>query len=250
MITETEGIVLRQVKAANGRRMLQVFTKKYGKISVGASLTEGGRNKSALAVRPFTRGQYELYRGRDAYDLNQAQTLESFYTIGEDLDRYMAASYMLELTEKLLPEEMPQPRLYELLLDTLRELVHRQKKQETLLMAYEVKTLDILGSMPRLAACVSCGTTQDLRYFSTAEGGMLCASCAEKLPPDEKRLIYAPKFDIVKVLEYLQKQPLSALRGLALTDDVLHALQDILRQYMAYHLDIKELKSEKFFREV
>ncbi|MBQ4650335.1 MAG: recombination protein O N-terminal domain-containing protein, partial [Firmicutes bacterium] len=60
MVTDTEAMVLKQVKTLNGRRMLLLFTKKFGKISVGTSATEGGRNKSALAVRPFTYGRYEL----------------------------------------------------------------------------------------------------------------------------------------------------------------------------------------------
>ena len=39
MITDTDAIVLRQVKTVNGRRMLLLFSQKYGKISVGSNLT-------------------------------------------------------------------------------------------------------------------------------------------------------------------------------------------------------------------
>ena len=53
MITDTEGIVLRQVKAAGGRRMISCFRENSGKISVGASINEGGRNKTALAAESF-----------------------------------------------------------------------------------------------------------------------------------------------------------------------------------------------------
>ena len=99
MITDTEAIVLRQVKTLNGRRMLLLFSRKFGKISVGTNLTEGGKNKSALATRPFTYGRYELFKSRDSYSLNSGQVIESFYSLGEDLDKYMAGSYVLELTE-------------------------------------------------------------------------------------------------------------------------------------------------------
>ena len=117
MVTDTEAMVLRQVKTLNGRRMLLLFTKKFGKISVGTNLTEGGKNKSALVVRPFTYGRYELFKGRENYSLNSGQVLKSYYGIGENLDKYMAASYVLELTEKLLAEDLPQPRMFALLLD-------------------------------------------------------------------------------------------------------------------------------------
>ena len=102
MITDTEGIVLRQVKAMGGRRMISLFSKKYGKISVGTSINEGGRNKTALAIKAFSYGKYELFKNRDNYNLNNGQVLKSYYGIGEDIDKYMAASYVLEFTDKVL----------------------------------------------------------------------------------------------------------------------------------------------------
>ena len=118
MLTDTEAIVLRQVKTVNGRRMLLLFSQKYGKISVGSNLTESGKNKSALPQRPFSYGRYELFKGRESYNLNRGQVIKSYYGIGEDLDKYMAASYVLELTEKLLADELPQPALFRLLFST------------------------------------------------------------------------------------------------------------------------------------
>ena len=122
MLTDTEAIVLRQVKTVNGRRMLLLFSQKYGKISVGSNLTESGKNKSALPQRPFSYGRYELFKGRESYNLNRGQVIKSYYGIGEDLDKYMAASYVLELTEKLLADELPQPALFRLLLEFLDAL--------------------------------------------------------------------------------------------------------------------------------
>lgn len=252
MITDTEGIVLRQVRTVGGRRMILLFSRKFGKINVGTSINEGGKNKSALAVRPFTNGRYELFKGRESYNLNSGQVLQSFYRIGEDLDKYMAASYVLELTEKLLPEEMAQPRLYQLLLDFLGEMEQREKKHGTLVMAYLVKALDILGTMPCLNQCTACGCggSEHLHLFSVEEGGMLCDACGQQLRKENGRaLIYEINFGIVDILKYFQKHPLSDFRRLALEEKTLEKLQHILRQYLAYHLDVKELKSEVFFAE-
>ncbi len=62
MLTDTEGIVLRQVKTSYGRRMILLFSKKYGKISAGTGINERGKGKSSLALRPFTYGRYELFK--------------------------------------------------------------------------------------------------------------------------------------------------------------------------------------------
>ena len=109
MTIETEGIIFRQTKMVQGRRMILLFTKKYGKISVGSNVGDKGRSRTALALRPFTFGNYQIYEGRNYYELDRADAVTSYYGIGEDLDRYAAAAYALELTEKVVPEGLPQP---------------------------------------------------------------------------------------------------------------------------------------------
>ena len=258
MVTDTEGIVLRQVKAMGGRRMISLFSQKYGKISVGTSINEGGRNKTALSVKAFSYGRYELFKNRDNYHLNNGQVLKSYYGLGEDLDKYMAASYVLELTDKLLPEELPQPRIFNLLVDFLEALEKREKKHGTLVMAYLVKILDILGTMPNLDSCVLCerepardekgklAATQFL--FSIKEGGMTCPSCAKEITKqDEHPLIYKLDIGIIDILKFFQKQPMSAFEKIALDDKLQSNLQEIIKEYISYHLDISGLKSESFF---
>ncbi len=117
MLTDTEGIVLRQIKTSYGRRMILLFSKKYGKISAGTGIAEKGRNRSSLALRPFTYGRYELFKNRDSYNINSADAIKSYYKIGEDVDKYMYGSYVLEFTERILADEIPAPGMFSLLLD-------------------------------------------------------------------------------------------------------------------------------------
>lgn len=249
MITDTEGIVLRQTKAAAGRRLILVFTQKYGKISIGTGLNERtGRTKSALAIRPFTYARYELFKNRGYYDLNGAEVIRSFYSFGEDLEKYGCASLMLELTERLMPEELPEPRVFALLLSVLEALEKRRAAHVTLLLAFEVKLLDILGTAPVLDCCASCGSDKTA-VFSIRDGGMLCEDCAKKIsaktagePGD--RLIYRPKFDIVKVLRFFSRRPVGDFEKIALDEGTAAVLQGIMRRYMEYHLDIGRLKSD------
>lgn len=252
MVTDTEGIVLRQVKAMGGRRMISLFSKKFGKISVGTSMNEGGKNKTALAIRAFSYGRYELFKSRDNYNLNSGQVIKSYYAIGEDLDKYMAASYVLELTDKVLPEELPQPRIFSLLAEFLEALEKRERKHKTIVMAYMIKLLDILGTMPGLSSCVCCGSsaageTGDKILFSIEEGGIICENCARKLGQGNKRpLIYQMDVGIIDILRYFQKSPMSAFEKIALDDEVQNTLQELVKEYISYHMDIKGLKSESF----
>ena len=261
MQTETDGIVLRQVKTAAGRTMLLIFSQRYGKISVGTSITDrNSKSKSSLAIRPFTYGRYELYKGREIYNLNGAEVRKTFFSFGEDLDKYIYSSIALELTEKVLTEEMAEPRIFSLLLDFLNAMEKRSKAFDTLLIAYETKLLALLGNMPRLDSCAVCGRQYDNSEawtnppnFSIRNGGIICTNCMENIKKKitEKphkgtynQLIYEPKFDIVKTLSYLAEKPLSAFEKIALNEPTATELREILREYFSYHLEVGPLKSE------
>lgn len=221
-----------------------MFTKKYGKISAGSNLSDKGKGKAALSMRPFTYGIYELYKNKDYYNVNSAEVKKSFFRIGEDVDKYMSASFVLELTEKMTPEELPQPRLFNLLIDFLAALETREKKHQTLVLAYEVKALALLGSFPQIEQCACCGSKENLHGFSVVDGGIICEKCKENR---NDSLIYEAKFDIVSILKYFSKQPIDAFEKIALEDQAAEELQKLIRAYMAHYLDIGVLKSESIF---
>lgn len=247
MYTDTEGFIFRQTKTVNGRRMILLFSRKYGKISAGTGISEKGRSKSSLAMRPFTYGRYELYKSRSGYNINGAETIRSYYKIGEDVDKYMNASYVLEFTEKVLSENVPQPKQFDLLLDFFDVLESRKKKYGTLVLAYEFKTFDRMGYLPELSRCVECGKEENLHFLDIEGGGALCRQCGEKkIAADNDSLIYEAGLGIIKIMRYFLSNPLKRLENLALEDDVLHRMRRMTGEFARYHLDIGQLNSQMF----
>lgn len=211
MYTDSEGIILKQTKIAGGRRMIVLLTEKYGMISAGTSIPEKGKNKSSLALRPFTRGRYELYKNRDLYNINGAEVLQSFYSIGEDIDRYMAASYVLELTEKMLPENESMPGMYRLLRDFLEILSERKQEFETLVIAFQIRALAIQG-----------------------------------LSLSENPLMMNESDDKISIVKYIESHPMSGLEGLSISKEIRPSLSAFIKRYIFDNLGIGNLKSETF----
>lgn len=247
MFTDTEGIIFKQVKTVNGRRMVLLFSQKFGKISAGSNISEKGKSKSSLAMRPFTYGRYELFKNRDSYHINSAEVIKSYYRIGEDVDKYMNCSYVLELTEKMLQEEEPAPGIFRMILDFYDIMERRNKKYFTLILAYQIKLLQETGSMPQVRNCVHCGGKDEPAFFSVKEGGIICGNCLANIKDiANDSLIYKVNFGIVNVLRYILDNPLKSFENLALDDKMEKQLGKIIRSYLAYHLDVGELKSESF----
>ena len=191
-----------------------------------------------------------------------------------------------------MPEEVPQPRIFALLLDFLNEMELRKQKHTTLLLAFETKLLFALGTFPRLDSCASCGSKENPEFFSVPDGGVICRRCFEdhnatkafgtgpalsgtsKVPgtgsavsdtskvssekpadnktlksTDDERLIFKLNFDIVKVLNYFASNSLKNFRNITLQQDVESELQDMMRSYISFHMDVGKLKSDKMLND-
>lgn len=255
MLTDTEGIVLRQIKTSYNRRMIVLFSRKYGKIRAGTSLGEKGKSKSSLALRPFTFGRYELFTNRDSYNINSAEVLRSYYKIGENVDKYMNGAYVLEFTEKVLEENVAQPNVFDLLIDFFALLENRERGIGTLVLAYQTKLLQFTGVFPQLDQCAVCGKpraeNEGDAFLSIESGGFVCSECASKMAAEEQdnspgnTLIYKDVFGIIDVLRYFAAVPLKKIENLALNEATGRELQRWLREYAAFHLDVSNIKSEK-----
>lgn len=226
--------------------MILLFSKRYGKISAGTSISEKGRNKSSLALKPFTYGRYEMFKNRDSYNINAVEVIKSYYKIGEDVDKYMNGAYVLEFTEKALADEVPAPAVFRLMTEFFDLLENRQKGIGTLVLAYQVKLFRYLGVMPELERCAVCGQKKEPAAFCVEEGGTVCADCLGEIRnSDNHRLIYDAKLGIINILRYFTVNPLKSIENLALKEETGRLLQKLVRDYAAYYLDVSELKSEK-----
>ncbi|MBR2674142.1 MAG: DNA repair protein RecO [Mogibacterium sp.] len=245
MIVSAEGIVLRQRKIANNRRMIVIFTRQYGKLSAGTSINERSKSKAALALRPFTHAEYDIFKGREAYSINSASVLHSYYSIGEDINRYMTAAAFLEYLEKVLDEGVAMPALFKLSLEFLDSVAVAKSSAETLLFAFIVKSLRMLGVMPELECCVNCGRAladiQAPRMLSVSSGGIVCPECAEVENQGGASLIYKPSFDIINVLRYFESKPLKAFEKIDMKKEDANAAREILANYTERYLDVNVL---------
>ena len=246
MNISAEGIVLRQRKIANNRRIIVLFTKQYGKLSAGTSINERGRSRAALALRPFTYAEYDLFKGREAYSINSASVMRSYYSIGEDINRYMSGAAFLEYLEKVIDEEVSMPALFKLSIEFLDSLSRTKTSSNTLLYAFIVKSLRMLGVMPEMGCCVNCGKELSEiptpRMFSVSSGGVICPECALEEEQSAAPLLYKPRFDIIDVLRYFESKPLATFEKIDLKQDVADTVRDIISQYTERYLDVDVLR--------
>ena len=180
-IYRDHGIVLRTYKLGEADRIVVFVTQGRGKVRAVAKGVRKTRSKFGSRLEPTSHVALQLYEGRELDIVTQAESVDHFRAIREDLDRYSRAMSMLEAVDQIAQEREDNPRLYRMLLGALRALA----AQDSALVvgAFYWKLLTQEGFGPFLDSCVSCGEPEaDLVAFDLHEGGTLCHSCRSGSP--------------------------------------------------------------------
>ena len=123
---QVEAVVLRHTDYGEADRILSLYTRQLGKTR---ALVKGARkvtSRKAGHLEPFTHVKLELARGRDLLLVTQADTVEAYLSLGEDLILMGHASYVIELIDRFTyDDETENPAIFRLLTDTLARLASK-----------------------------------------------------------------------------------------------------------------------------
>lgn len=236
---KTEGIVLKEMRYRDTSKILSIYTKKYGKVSVMARGAYKPRSQMIANTQPFSYNEYQLYQGKSFYYINQGDIIDSFYSIREKIERVVYGQYMLELMDKSIPEEQENEKLFMLLLKGLRVLSNLDKDFLKFVIAYELKFISFLGYRPFLDKCVICGSL-DMSHikYSINEGGIICPNCFCKDPFS----IYINN-EILDGMQKLLYSPLEKTTDIIISKDSLYKLHNIIVEYILFNIDRKRFNS-------
>jgi len=154
-----EGIILKRTNFGEADRMLTILTKHLGKISVIARGVRKITSRRAGNVELLNLVKIGLFKGK-GYTLTEAESIETFPRLKSNLATSTAAFHILELSNKLLPEDDPNFHSYDLIVETLRRL--EQNPRQLLLRAFEIKFLNLLGFFSTRALPGMNESTKDL----------------------------------------------------------------------------------------
>jgi len=169
------GIVLRTYKLGEADRIVVLLSEHHGKVRAVAKGVRKTKSRFGARLEPLSHVNLLLYRGRELDVVSQADSIDHFRALRDDLDRLTRAVALLEVVDQLAQEREENSRLYMMLLGALRSLASRDSV--LLVPAFFWKLLAAEGLGPELDTCVSCGSPDTLVAYDVGEGGVLCRTC-------------------------------------------------------------------------
>lgn len=202
-------------------------------------------SRKAGHLQPFTRVALLLARGRDLWIVTQAETVDAYLDLRDDLLRTGYAAYVVELLDRFTYEDGANPALYRLLVESLQR-VASEPDAFPAVRYYELRLLDVLGYRPRLFECTACQETikpQD-QFFSAGEGGVLCPRCGPRFGGAKPVSLAALKF-----LRHYQRSSYVEARRATLSASVRNEMESLLQHYLTHLLE-RSLNVPEFLRQV
>ncbi len=240
----TDAIILRRSDFGEADRLLTVFTPDRGKLRLMAKGVRKTTSRKAGHVELFMLTDMLIAHGRTWDIISQAEVVESYRDLREDLDKTSHAYYLAELTDRFTEEHDPNQPLFELLALTLARLSHVDDPSITVRF-FEMHLLGLTGFQPQLHFCVACEDAiepVENNYFHFVDGGVLCPQHGSARPNAE--IIPLP---VLKVLRYLQTEPWERAAKLQLTPTTRQQVESLLLGYITFLLE-RQLKSVDFLK--
>lgn len=156
-------------------RIVTILTASHGKVRAVAKGVRRTKSRMGGRVEPLSHVAMLCWSGRELDIVSQAESLDTFRTIREDLARLGPATTILEIADQVAEQHAPASELFTMVLGALKSL--DAVASPLLLGAFCLKLLAVEGVSPVVDACARCGAEGPLVAFNLADGGLLCANC-------------------------------------------------------------------------
>ncbi|SEN56153.1 DNA replication and repair protein RecO [Amphibacillus marinus] len=226
MFERIEGVIIRTQDYGETHKIVTLFTKQLGKLALIARGSKKPKSRMASITQMFIQGEYLVQLGRGLAVMQQGEVINSHRKIREDIVQTAYASYIAELTDKLMEEKKPNHLVYQQFVAALSGIVD-QKDAAILALIYELKLYKVAGFAPILSQCTSCQRQDQLVGFSLSEAGLVCRFCAHK--DSNAMLLNSTQ---IKLIQLFDQTDLTRIANISVKEE---NKQVILRLLVAYY---------------
>ncbi len=241
MSGDYDGIALRSVNYGEGNKLLDIFTKEKGKLTVIARRAREIKKSKGNITELFSRMNYNLFRGKEFYYLNQSNVIESYAGIRDDIEKISFASYIAEMTNAALENEEENEKLYLLLDKTFKFLSEAVVDYRKLTLSFQLKMISFIGYRPALKFYSE--KRRAPFYFSYETGEIFSRD-------DLNHVEYSKELELelVEIMLKLLFSKLEDLDSIEIEKNQLTKIENIIFNYMAFHIGKTNYKSLKMLR--
>lgn len=235
-----KGLILRETAYKEADVMLSVLTECNGKLSVLARGAKRKGSRISAAIQLFSYSEFSLYESGGRYTLNEAEPIEMFFGIREDIQKLSLASYFAEVLEQASDEESIDPELLRLGLNSFYALSKLDIPHKKLKAVFELKVAQLAGYSPNLLFCGVCNKSENLIMFDVQNGSVTCGSCGG---------YHCHRIDqtVLDAMRFILDADMKHIFSFKISDASMDILSDITDIYLKTHFG-RNFKTNIFYK--
>jgi DNA repair protein RecO (recombination protein O) len=180
-LLESDAIILKTYPLGEADRIVAFFSREHGKVRGVANGARKMKNRFGASLEPLTHSRLQFFEkeNRDLVRIQSAEILDSPMALYADYDCAVFAGYLVDLTDRFLPEHQPHDAVFRLVL----MMVQAAKDACPLDIAacyFEVWMLRLAGVFPDLFRCSVCSKSLNVaeeRHLARGLQAVICAAC-------------------------------------------------------------------------
>jgi len=229
------GLIIRSVLYKESDRIINILTSDRGIVSVRASGAAKASSRFSYSTQPMMLCDFVLSKSHDFFYLREAEIIEAFQTVQEDIERLTASAHLLEITSDVCVDSESCHEMYPLLLHALYELTKRDRDFRLTVSVFEWKVPDLLGFSADLGIC-SCGEQDARQYgaFSFTHCRIYCRKAACLTKAGSYQLISPGCMD---ALVFIYASPVNKIFSFSVSPKIQDEMTRITRRYLCERLE-------------
>ena len=186
-LLKVKGVVIKEIPFKDNDKIITLMTDSLGKISCMAKGAKKTNSALLASCQLLVYSEFVLYKGTSFYHINQAEIIDTFYSLRTDYDKLEKAYELTKVLNSLTIENEEQTEsILSLYLNSLFVISQDKFNFEYIMSVFKLKMLALLGYSPSIASCSNCRkrmleSENQEYYYSFNTNSVLCADCYNKL---------------------------------------------------------------------
>ncbi|EUJ42057.1 DNA repair protein RecO [Brochothrix campestris] len=238
-----EGLIIRVMDYRESDKIIRLYTKEHGKISLVARGAKKSNSRIAAVTQLFTYGEFMYFGNKGLGTIQQGEVIERFPLISQDIFTTAYASYCVDLLDKAIEEREPNPALFSLIYQVIEKMAAGENAH-VISQIFELKMLNVLGHYPEFRGCVLTGETEGPFDFSIKHNGLISRRCFDE---DPNRLQLSDK--VIRLLRLYYLIDFNRLGKIDVNDEVTKQVQWAIDTYYN-EVSGLNLKTKRFLNQM
>ena len=232
MFYTTKGLVLRETQYKEHDKLMTILTEELGLITAKARGVKRKNSPLRGGCQLLSYSEFTLFERNGYYTVNEAEPLNLFSGLHQDIELLSLGSYFAQLLETVATPEAGETELLSLGLNSLYALETLKKSQILVKAVFELRLMCLIGFAPMLDGCSSCGNSQ-ARYFQLQEGALLCETCRAGRTSGEGKSLPTGVLCAMRHIAGCEKQRLFSF---TMPEESLRTLGDVTESFLLIQL--------------